>query len=142
MEVYKKTNIFYYYYYIINNIYMAEYEKGGVIRVNNPGNNILLKKNYYTKSSIFKEQFLNTNPEEEIFIDQKNITEYIGPHTPLFHPINVNLPTNVTIDKVNNVLKKIVLVLANSSLFVPLSYIGGKANTKKNKSKKKINNNN
>jgi hypothetical protein len=119
---------------------MDEYEDRDVTINTGGRSNIMLEDDYYTKSTVFKGPFIDTTSQEKIYIDHKNITEYINPRKPIIPPININLPTSVTIDKVNNILKGIVLVLANSSLFVPISYIGG--NTKKNKSKKKINNNN
>jgi len=119
---------------------MDEYEDRDVTRMNGGGNNIMSDKGFYTTSAVFTNPFIDTTSQEKIYIDHKNITQYITPHKSIIPSVNIKLPSGVTIDKVNNILRSLVLVLANSSLFVPISYIGG--NTKKNKSKKKINNNN
>jgi hypothetical protein len=119
---------------------MDEYEDRDVRMNGGFGNNLTSDKGFYTTSTVFTNPFIDTTTQEKVYIDHKNITQYINPRKPIIPPININLPSGITVDRVNNILRSLVLVLANSSLFVPISYIGG--NTKKNKSKKKINNNN
>ena len=117
---------------VTNNTQMAEPE---VIDREPTDNDIKIIDGYSTKSTIFKKPYLYKEQITENNIDYSQIARDVAEYKPFLKIPKLPNNPNITIHTVNNVIKGIVLVLATSSLFVPISYIGG-GKTKKNKAKK------